>query len=96
MRHAPGYAPLYIDYAEVLMRLEKHAETVAILNRALEVKGIEKDRIHRLMGQVYEKEKRWSEAVDHYTKAILLSFSDVFVLEVRKDMMRVKLKMGLT
>jgi hypothetical protein len=77
------------------MRLEKHTETVAVLNRALEVKGIEKDRIHRLMGQVYEKEMRWSEAVEQYTQAILLSFSEEFVLDVRKDLMRIKMKMQL-
>lgn len=77
------------------MRLEKHTETIAILNRALEVKGIEKDKIHRLMGQVYEKEKRWSEGVEHYTQAILFSFSDEFVLDVRKDLMRVRMKMQL-
>jgi predicted Zn-dependent protease len=95
MRFSPTYAPLYPDYAEVLMRLEKHTETIAILNRALEVKGIEKDKIHRLMGQVYEKEKRWSEGVEHYTQAILFSFSDEFVLDVRKDLMRVRMKMQL-
>lgn len=95
MRYAPTYPPLYLDYAELLMRLEKHTETIAVLNRALEVKGIEKDRIHRLMGQVYEKEKRWSEAVDHYTQSILQSFSEEFVLEVRKDLMRIRMKMQL-
>jgi tetratricopeptide (TPR) repeat protein len=95
MRNSPTYAPLYLDYAELLMRLEKHTETVAVLNRALEVKGIEKDRIHRLMGQVYEKEMRWSEAVEQYTQAILLSFSEEFVLDVRKDLMRIKMKMQL-
>jgi hypothetical protein len=47
------------------------------------------------MGQVYEKEKRWSEAVDHYTQSILFSFSDEFVLELRKDLMRVRMKMQL-
>ena len=95
MRYAPTYAPLYLDYAELLLRMEKHTETIAVLNRALEVKGIDKDRIHRLMGQVYEKEKRWSEAVDHYTQSILFSFSDEFVLELRKDLMRVRMKMQL-
>lgn len=95
MRNAPTYAPLYVDYAELLMRLEKHTETIAVMNRALEVKGIEKDRIHRLMGQVFEKEKRWAEAVDHYTQSILFSFSEEFVLEVRKDLMRVRMKMQL-
>lgn len=95
MQYSPTYAPMYLDYAEVLMRLEKHTETIAVLNRAMEVKGIEKDRLHRLMGQIYEKEKRWSEAVEQYTQAILVSFSEDFVLEARKDLMRIRMKMQL-
>jgi tetratricopeptide (TPR) repeat protein len=95
LRYSPTLPALYYDFAELLIRMDKPTETIAVLNKALEVQGIEKERIHRLMGQVFEREQRWSDAVESYTRAIMHSLSETFVQECRKDMLRVRMKMQL-
>jgi cytochrome c-type biogenesis protein CcmH/NrfG len=95
LRFSPALPALYYDFAELLIRMDKPTETIAVLNKALEVQGIEKERIHRMMGQVFEREQRWSDAVDSYTRAVMHSLSESFVQECHKDMLRVRMKMQL-
>ena len=95
MRQAPAYPTLYYDYGELLLRLDRATETVAVLNKSLEVPGIEKDKIYSLFGNLYEREKKWEEAIEYYTKAIFYSLSDVDVSRYQNDLNRVKIKMNL-
>lgn len=95
MRHAAAYPDLYYDFGELLLRMDKGTESVAVLNKALEVPGIDKDKIYGLFGKLYERQAKWEDAIEYYTKAILYSLSDLTVEEYRKDVERVKLKMGM-
>jgi len=95
MRQAPAYPTLYYDYGTLLLRLDKATETVAVLNKSLEVPGIEKDKIYQLFGNLYEREKKWEEAIEYYTKAIFYSLSDLDVTRYQNDLNRVKIKMNL-
>jgi len=95
MRQAAAYPDLYYDYGELLLRTDKGTESVAVLNKALEVPGIEKDKIYELFGKVYERQAKWDDAIDYYTKAILYSLEDLTVERYRKDVERVKLKMNM-
>lgn len=95
MRYVPELPALYYDFGALLLSLDKNTETIAVLNKALEVRGIEKERVFRMMGQLYEREQRWTDAIDYYTRALLYSLSESFVLECRKDLLRVKMKMQL-
>ncbi len=95
MRHAASYPDLYYDYGELLLRMDKGTESVAVLNKGLEVPGIDKDKIYSLFGKLYERQAKWEDAIEYYTKAILYSLSDLTVVEYRKDVERVKFKMGM-
>ncbi|MBL7922934.1 MAG: hypothetical protein JNL88_01915 [Bacteroidia bacterium] len=95
MRQAPAYPDLYYDYGDLLLRLDKGTETVAVLNKALEVPGIEKDRIYHLFGNLYERQAKWEDALDYYTKAILYSLSDEAIRRYTAAIERVKQKSSL-
>lgn len=95
MRQSPAYPDLYYDYGELLLRLDKGTEMVAVLNKALEVPGIEKDRIYRLFGQLYEREKKWEDALEYYTRAIFHTLSTLTGSAYRDDVERVKGKMNV-
>jgi tetratricopeptide (TPR) repeat protein len=75
--------------------MDKGTESVAVLNKALEVPGIDKDKIYSLFGKLYERQAKWEDAIEYYTKAILYSLSDLTLVEYRKDVERVKFKMGM-
>jgi Tfp pilus assembly protein PilF len=88
MRQAPTHEELYIDYAECLLQLERFTETVAVLNKAMEVPGIEKDKIFRLFGLFNERQEKWDEAIDYFSKAVLYSFSNENILQYEADIDR--------
>ncbi len=95
MRQAPAYPALYYDYGELLLRLDRATETVAVLNKSLEVPGIEKDKIYSLFGNLYEREKKWEEAIEYYTLALFYTLSMENVSSYQNDLNRVKIKMNL-
>lgn len=95
MRQAPAFPDLYIEYGELLLQLDKGTETVAILNRALEVPGIAKDKIYRIFGQLYERQQKWEDAIDYYNRAILFTLTGADMTLYQEDLARVKQKISL-
>src|SRR5688572_11386896 len=43
MEVSPSYSPAYLGYADALFLQEKYAEANAIINQALEIRGVRKD-----------------------------------------------------
>lgn len=93
LRTAPNYGPLYYDYGALLIQSDKGTEAVAILNRALEVAGIEKDKIYRLFGNLYERQAKWEDALEYYRMALMWSLESPEIFE--KDLERIRRKMAL-
>lgn len=71
----PKIAEAYLGYAEALFALERYAEVNAILNQAMEVKGVKKDQAHYRLALLLESQGRFDEAIDKYREAILATFS---------------------
>lgn len=94
MRNAPADPDLYIDYAELLFRLDKATETVAILNRALEVPGVEKDQIYRIFSLLYERQAKWDDAVEYNAKAFMFTVNDEMIQLCENDRERIRRKMA--
>ncbi|CAN5376247.1 hypothetical protein BH11BAC2_BH11BAC2_24910 [soil metagenome] len=94
IKQAPTYAELYIDYAEMLLVLERYTETVAILNKSLEVPGIEKDKVNRLFGMLYERQTKWDEAIAYYNKSLIFTFSNEDLKIYEADIARCLMKKG--
>ncbi|MFN8155486.1 MAG: hypothetical protein U0Y08_14430 [Bacteroidia bacterium] len=94
MRNAPADPELYVDYGELLLRLDKATETVAILNRALEVPGVEKDKIFRIFSQLYERQSKWDDALEYNAKALMFTLNDEMTQQCLQDQERIRRKMG--
>jgi tetratricopeptide (TPR) repeat protein len=73
---SPDYPAVYLNYAEVLSTLEKFDELEELLNKALNVPGVAKDRIYNEFGIMYELKGDFSKAIDFYKKAIAASLSE--------------------
>ena len=93
MRNAPADPDLYVDYAELLVRLDKGTETVAILNRALEVPGVEKDKIYRIFSQLYERQAKWDDALEYNAKAFMFTLNNEMIQRCQDDRERIRRKM---
>mgnify|MGYP000849906044 FL=1 len=92
MRQAANYPDLYYDYADLLIMLERYTETVAVLNKGMEVPGIEKDKLYILFGRLNERQEKWDDAIDYYTKALIYTFSDDVFAACNADINRCNLK----
>ncbi len=96
MRLEPSLEGVLVDYAELLVRLERYAEAIAVLNRAAEIPGVEKDKVDRLFGLLNERQEKFDDALQHFTKAMLYTFSDEQMATLQKDIERVMRKKGLS
>lgn len=78
---APDFTGTYLYYAEALLAQERYTEMTAMLNKALETTGAEKDAVYNLFGLMNEKQSKYEEAVDDYQRAVLYCLdSDVIVI----------------
>ncbi len=92
MEAEPGLASAYLGYAEVLFVLERYAEANAIVNQAMEVKGVRKDLAWMRSALIMESQSRFDEAIETYKKAILASFSEEDISRCEKGISRCHIK----
>ncbi len=92
MRQSSNYPDLYYDYAELLIMLERFTETIAVLNKGMVVPGIEKDKLYSLFGRLNERQEKWDDAIDFYTKALLYTFSEEMFTIYNANINRCNLK----
>jgi tetratricopeptide (TPR) repeat protein len=92
LRFDPLYPELYYDFADLLIQIEKYTEAIAVLNKAFEIPGIEKNKLYRWTGMIYEKQKDFDQAILNYTQAIYDSFSDAFIQLLKSDIKRCLMK----
>ena len=92
LRFDPLYPELYYDFAELLIHLEKYTEAIAVLNKGFEIPGIEKEKMLRLFGLVYEKQQNYDQAITYYTDGIIQSMSEASIKKLQADIQRCMLK----
>ena len=86
------YPELYYDFADLLIQIEKYTEAIAVLNKAFEIPGIEKEKLLRLFGLVYEKQQNYEQAISYYTDGIIQSMSEASIKKLQSDIQRCMLK----
>jgi tetratricopeptide (TPR) repeat protein len=94
MRNAASFPDLYIDYAFLLLQVERYTETIAVINKGLEVPGISKDKLFQIFGHLYERQSKWDDAVEYYTQALLYTLNNESLKEYEVDIVRVGVKRG--
>jgi tetratricopeptide (TPR) repeat protein len=92
LAYNPDYPPVYLNLSIVLSLLSKYEEQEALLNKALEVPGIEKSGIINELGILYELKLDYNKAIEYYKSAIKLSLSDKNIETYLKSIDRCRLK----
>jgi tetratricopeptide (TPR) repeat protein len=92
LAYNPDYPPVYLNLSIVLSLLSKFEEQEALLNKALEVPGIEKSGIINELGILYELKLDYNKAIEYYKSAIKLSLSDKNIENYLKSIDRCRLK----
>jgi tetratricopeptide (TPR) repeat protein len=92
LKLSPLNPTLYLDYAALLLQLERYNETIALLNKALEVQGIDKGKANRLFGLLYERQQDWDEAISYFSKAFQFTFSNSELDLYKADIQRIAQK----
>ena len=94
LSHSPEYPATYINYAVILSSQERFPELTALLNKALEVLGISKDKVYNEFGIMCELQGKYEEAIGMYRKAISYALKDDDIERYDKSIKRCNLKMS--
>lgn len=92
LEFAPDYPAVYLNFAIVLSSLEKFDELENLLNKALSVPGIAKDKIYNEFGIMYELKGEYLKAIDYYKRAINASLAEKDIEIYRESINRCKTK----
>ncbi|MCX7943910.1 MAG: hypothetical protein N2746_05315 [Deltaproteobacteria bacterium] len=88
----PNYPATYINYSIFLSNLGRFDELEELLNRAISVPGISKDRVYNEFGIMYELKGEFLKAIEYYKKAIYASLSEKDINLYREAIDRCNLK----
>jgi tetratricopeptide (TPR) repeat protein len=94
LSHSPEYPATYVNYAVILSAQERFPELTALLNKALEVLGITKDKVYNEFGLMYELQGKYDEAMGMYRKAISYAMNEKDLEFYDKSIKRCNLKMS--
>lgn len=94
MRNASSFPDLYVDYAFLLLQVERYTETIAVINKGLEVPGISKDKLFQIFGNLYERQSKWDDAIEYYSQALRYTLNNDSLKEYEVDLKRVEAKRG--
>ena len=89
---SPDFSAAYLAYAELLIQEERYTESLAVLNKSLEIVGVKKDKANFLFGMMYELQGKFEDAMSYYKKAISVTLSEDIISQCEKAMNRCNLK----
>ncbi len=70
LQYEPEYSPVYLNYAAVLSTMNKWKELEELLNKALDVSGVDKASIYNEYGIMNELKGNYEEAIGKYKEAM--------------------------
>ena len=70
LEYAPDYPAVYYNYAVLLSVTHQFEKLAELLNKALELPGINKATIYNEMAIMYEYQQNFSKAIDTYKESI--------------------------
>jgi tetratricopeptide (TPR) repeat protein len=87
LKYAPEYLAGYMNYAVLLSTIEKYDALEAHLTRSLEIKGINKSKIHNEFGIMYEMQGKYAQSIESYRNALRTSLNndDIAIYEKSID-----------
>lgn len=92
---SPDYPALYLNYAILLNNQNRWEELEALLQKALQVAGINKAKVYNEYAIMHEVLGNFDSSIAEYRRAIQFSFSDSDIASYEKSIARVEQKKGL-
>lgn len=92
---SPEYPAVYLNYSVLLSTHERYDDLVNLLEKALEVSGINKAKIYNEYGIMHEVKGNYGSAIEHYQKAIQFSFIAANIKAYESSIERVRNKQSL-
>ncbi|MFL9844087.1 tetratricopeptide repeat protein [Flavobacterium rhizosphaerae] len=89
------FAPVYSQYATMLINLNRIEDAYKIIEASLRVPGIKEAKMDYLKGLLYEKYEMYNTAIDLYNKAKLGGLNNEFISWMDGHIQRVKDKKAL-
>ncbi len=95
MELSPQYPAVYLNYCVLLSTLERYEDLVALLEKALEVPGMNKAKIYNEYAIMHEVRGNYNSAIEYYQKAIKFSFVATNIKSYESSIERIKEKQRL-
>ncbi len=95
MKYAPDYAPVYLNYAYLLLSGRRFDELKAHLDKALAIPNVSKDRIYNHYGLMYEMQQNPEAAMSYYVKAVMSTLDTSTLPYYKEAIERCKVKLEL-
>lgn len=92
IKSEPHYPYAYINYAILLMDLERFAEMEKLIEKALKIATTDKSTLYCRLALANEMQLKFDEAIACYEKAILYCLNDDKIKSYRTDIERVEEK----
>lgn len=89
------YLPVYYQYAELLINLNRLDEALRIIELGKKVPGADMARLAYLSGLLYEKYEMFSTAIGYYTEAKRAAMNSYYMNAMNDHIKRVKDKKSL-
>ncbi|MCX7592928.1 MAG: tetratricopeptide repeat protein [Fischerella sp.] len=95
MKYTPDYAPVYLNYAYLLLYTRRFDELKAHLDRALAMQNVSKDRIYNNYGLMYEMQQNPEAALSYYVQAVMSTIDTNMLPHYKEAIERCKTKIEL-
>jgi tetratricopeptide (TPR) repeat protein len=92
---SPEYCATYYNYAVVLSALRRWDDLTALLNKALDIPGMNRSTIHNEFGIMYETQGKFKEAIDSYKNYASTTFVNKQLDTAKESIERCRRKMEI-
>lgn len=95
LKYAPDYLAIYINYAILLSTIEKFDELEKLLEKSLQIPGINKAKVWNEYAIMYEVQEKYDKAVEAYRKSIRFSLNNEDITRYEQSIERCRKKQNL-
>ena len=92
IEYAPEYPAGYVNYSRLLLILNRFDELEKILEKAIEIPGINKSRINNEYAVMDENRGEFAKAIEYYKKALDYSFDMQEINKFKEAIKRCEIK----
>lgn len=95
IKYNPNYGPTYMHMAYMLFEQGKFSELETLLQKAVDIGGVNKTFIYTELGRMLEVKAKFGKAIGMYKKSIRWSFNDKELSEIKDHIHRCRRKRWL-